>query len=101
MGRRALARAVASAGGRAAFCAELFAEAAGYYVSRDLPSYLGGTGRVSTAADAIAVKESFRAIARDAARTAAGGESPPTDAQGWRAYVERVISGLAARKGAS
>lgn len=99
MGRRALARTVATAGGAAAFGAELFAEAAGYYVSRDLPSYLGAAGRVATATEAVTLKEGFRTVARQAARSAAGEASPPSDPQGWRAYVARVVNDLGARRG--
>lgn len=98
MGRRALARTVAAGDGAAGFGAELFAEAAGYYVSRDLPSYLGAVGRVATATEAVILKDGFRAVARQVARGVAGGESHPADPQAWRAYVARVVDDLRARR---
>lgn len=99
MGRRALARTVAAAGGGAGFGAELFAEAAGYYVSRDLPSYLGAAGRVATASEAMALKDRFRAVARGAARSAGAAAGPTNDPQAWRVYVARVVDALRTRRG--
>ncbi len=88
IGRRALVRAVTAGGGAAAFGAELFAEAASYYASRDLSSFVGAAGRVSTSSQSIALKEGLRAIARGAAR-----ETPvPTDASGWSTYVRRTLA---------
>jgi hypothetical protein len=90
MGRRALVRAVASGGGTAAFGAELFAEAASYYASRDLSSFVGAAGRVSTSTDSIALKDGLRAIARGAAS-----EAPVrTDSDGWSGYVRSTLAAL-------
>jgi hypothetical protein len=94
--RRALVRTVAMGEG-GAFGAELFAEAASYYVSRDLPSYLGAVRRVATASDAIALKNGFRDVARNAARSASREGNPPSDPRGWHSYVTRVIDDLRAR----
>lgn len=91
MAKRALVRAAASESGSVGFARELFAEAASYYVSRDLPSFVGAPGRVETASQAIALKESIRAIARDAA-TAAGEPSSAPDR--WRTYVKTVLRKL-------
>lgn len=90
IGRRALMRAVASGGGAAGFGAELFAEAASYYASRDLSSYVGATGRVATSSDSIALKDGLRAIARGAAGQAA----IRTDADGWSRYVRSTLDVL-------
>jgi hypothetical protein len=87
IGRRALMRAVAGGGGAAAFGAELFAEAASYYASRDLSSYVGAAGRVATSSESIALKDGLRAIARGAA-----GEVPVrTDSDGWSAFVRGTM----------
>jgi len=91
MGARALARAAAAKTGAQGFASELFAEAASYYVSRDLPSYIGETGRVGTTSDAIRFKDEIRNIARETAR--AGG-TVRTDPEGWREYVSAVIGAL-------
>jgi hypothetical protein len=90
IGRRALMRAVTAGGGAAAFGAELFAEAASYYASRDLSSYVGAAGRVGTSSESIALKDGLRAIARGAA-----GEVPVrTDLDGWSAYVRGTLAVL-------
>jgi hypothetical protein len=94
-GRRALMRAVTGGGGAAAFGAELFAEVASYYASRDLSSYVGAAGRVATSSESIALKDGLRAIARGAA-----GEVPVrTDSDGWSAFVRGTMHLLA--RGAS
>ena len=91
MAKRALARASAAESGSIGFAEELFAEATSYYASRDLPSFVGSPERVQTTSDSIALKESLRNIAREAARTAA---PIATDLQGWRSYVSEVLASL-------
>lgn len=91
MGRRALSRATAAQAGAIGFASELFAEAASYYVSRDLPSFLGAHGRVKTTTEAIHLKEQIKGIARDVARAAG---PVRTDPDGWQAYISTVLSGL-------
>jgi hypothetical protein len=96
MGRRALARVTAQGGGAAGFARELFAEAAGYYASRDLPSYVGAAQRVQTAAEAIALKGEIRRATVDVVNRAG---APPTDSAAWRGYVGHVVGELSgARK---
>ncbi|MDQ2668798.1 MAG: hypothetical protein M3Z05_22785 [Gemmatimonadota bacterium] len=87
IGRRALMRAVVSGGGASAFGAELFAEAASYYASRDLSSYVGAAGRVATSSESIALKDGLRAIAREAA----GEVRVRTDSDGWSAFVRGTL----------
>ena len=91
MGKRALARAAAAKSGAEGFAAELFAEAASYYVSRDLPSFVGESGRVATTTDSIQFKEQIRNLAREAARSAG---DVRTDPDGWQNYVSDVIARL-------
>src|ERR1035438_4136459 len=57
--KRALARTVRAQQGPEGFARELFAEATSYYASRDLPSFVGSRGRVSTTSEAIALKTSL------------------------------------------
>lgn len=96
MGRRALARVAAQGGGAAGFASELFAEAVGYYASRDLPSYVGAAQRVQTAAEAIALKGEIR---RATIEVVSRVGSPPTDSGAWRGYVSDVVAELSgARK---
>lgn len=90
MGRRALMRAVTVGGGAASFGAELFAEAVSYYASRDLSSYVGASGRVTTSSDSIALKDGLRAIARGAA----GEAQIRTDSDGWSTYVRDTLAVL-------
>jgi len=94
LGRRALARAVGGSS-PAAFAAELFAEAAGYYVSRDLSSHVGAAGRVPNASAAIALKTGLQALARDAVGSLG---PPPTEPGEWRQFVSGVMMRLTARR---
>lgn len=91
MAKRALARACAQSGGAEGYARELFAEAASYYLSRDLPSYVGAEGRVGSSSEAINLKEAVRSIART---TASSAGPPPRDSEGWRAYVSDVLARL-------
>ena len=89
--RRALARSAEHAGGGRTFASELLAETVTYFVSRDLPSYVGAKGRIATAAEAIALKDSIGDVARRAVERA--GE-PPMGTRAWRRYVRGVIENL-------
>lgn len=91
LGRRALARAVASGTGPGGFASELFSEITSYYVARDLPSFVGAAGRVATTTECIKLKDDLRYIARRAAQ-----ESGPvkSDVRGWRTYVRSVLTAL-------
>jgi hypothetical protein len=91
MAKRALARASADSSGAVGFASELFAEAASYFASRDLPSYVGGPGRISTTSAVIGFKDELREIAR---RTARLSGNVRTDSDGWRAYVNDILSSL-------
>lgn len=91
LGRRALARCSAKEGRGVDFAAELFSEAASYYASRDLSSYVAAPGRVETTSDAITLKRKLRAITAEKVRAAG---KPPADPQGWGRYVEAVLSRL-------
>jgi hypothetical protein len=96
MGRRALARVAAQGGGATGFAGELFAEAAAYYASRDLPSFVGAAQRIQTAAEAIALKGEIRRATVDVVSRAG---TPPSDSSAWRSYVSNVVAELAgARK---
>jgi hypothetical protein len=93
LGKRALVRAVAGGGGATRFAAELFAETAAYYVSRDLPSVVAAPGRVSSTSAAIALKDQVRSVAKEASAKV----ELRTDTAGWRGYVSGVISELQRR----
>jgi hypothetical protein len=95
LGRRALVRAAAKNSGAIGFAGELFAEAASYYVSRDLPSFVAAPDHILNSSSAIALKEELRNVARQAAFIA--GE-PADDRRGWNRYVARVITVLQARE---
>jgi hypothetical protein len=99
LGKRALVRAVATGSGARGFASELFAETAGYYASRDLPSIVGAAGRVETALQALTLKDNIRGIARDTASSIArqfihirrGSPISPTD---WASFVSGVLTAL-------
>lgn len=92
VGRVALGRATAVSSGSTGFAGELFAETASYYVSRDLPGYIGAEGRVTSSGEAIALKNRIRTIARETATTIPGGV--PQDETAWRGYVGQVLEKL-------
>lgn len=95
IGRRALIRAVAQGAGAAGFAAELFSEAASYYSSRDLPSYVGAPGRVDRTSESVALKNGLQGIARGAALAA----GPPLVEPGaWRGFVGRVLTRLSGQR---
>ena len=95
IGRRALIRAVAQGSGAAGYAAELFSEAASYYSSRDLPSYVGAPGRVESTSDSVALKSGLQGIAREAA-AAAG--PPPAEPGAWGGFVGRVLTHLSGQR---
>jgi hypothetical protein len=101
MGRRALVRAVATGGGALAFASEIFAETASYYVSRDLPSYVGQEGCANTASAGIEVKENIRKIARNAAQKNAKkillDKTKGISQENWQSFVSSVVSDLKRR----
>lgn len=91
LAQRAMVRSVAGGPDTGRFAAELFAEVASYYVSRDLPSHVAAHGRVPNTSSAIALKDQVRAIAREAALAA--GPVRHTQ-QEWRTYVGLVLRKL-------
>jgi hypothetical protein len=89
MARRALARTAAQRGGAEGYARELFAEATGYYASRDLPSALGQPGRIGTSSELIGLKTEIADGVRDRVRRAG---APPTETDAWKVYVRRVVT---------
>lgn len=89
LGRRALGRAALAGGGAANFAAELFAETTNYYVSRDLPGFVGSPNHVKTAIESLALRQDLRGVARSAAASV----TPPTEAR-WPEYVATVMARL-------
>jgi hypothetical protein len=89
--RRALVRNAASKGGIAGFASELFSEASGYYVSRDLPSFVGAENRIPDASGAIKLKQAIK-IATQEAVSRVG--APKPERASWLAYIGAVIDQL-------
>jgi hypothetical protein len=90
LGRRALVRAASTQSRAPGFLAELFAEVASYYVSRDLPSFVASKGRVATSSEAIELKDQIAEIAR----TKATREALPEGAESWQQIVRDVSDSL-------
>jgi hypothetical protein len=86
MSKRALIRAVATKTGPQGFASELFSEVVSYLASRDLPSYIGVEGRISTPNESIALKNNLRKLAFKAAMAV----PVETSSSGWRKYVSEV-----------
>lgn len=91
MARRALARAAAQGAGAEGYACELFAEATGYYASRDLPSVLGKPGCIETSSETIGLKAQITDKVRARVRQVG---KPPLEAVAWRTYVHRVLAVL-------
>jgi hypothetical protein len=89
--RRALLRAVSTNQGVAGFARELFAEATSYYVSRDLPSFVGARGRVESVSRGMEFKTQIKAIVRTTVATTG---QPSPDPDGWANYAATVIRAL-------
>jgi len=96
--RRALVRAVANNAGAAGFASELFVEAANYYVSRDLPSFVGQAGRVPSASAALELKNDIREHTREAVRAVASTlKSGKVATDQWNAFIKDALSALQRR----
>ena len=91
MARRALARAVADGSGPSGFASALFSEAVSYYVSRELPSYVGSRETVRTTSSSIDLKNRLREITRQVVSSQGTTSFEPSV---WRAYVQRVVQAL-------
>lgn len=95
MAQRAVALSYGTENSLASFTTALFSEAGNYLVARDLPGFIGASGRAKTLAEGIALKHQIRSriaaqvedVRRPAARNLA---------KGWSAYVSEVIARLRA-----
>lgn len=97
LGRRALARAVLNGTGPGGFAAGLFSEATAYYVSRDLPGFVGSPSRVNTAHQALALKSELQGLTY----RLASAQTPTASAEGWARFVESTVALLTGRGRAS
>ena len=93
--RRALARTAARGGGASEFASELFAEAGNYFVARDLPSFVGASGRLSTVAAARGLASEISRITQE--RVVSVGAPDHSTDQGWRSYVDAALDVLTRR----
>jgi hypothetical protein len=93
-GRRALARCTVETATPRSFASELFSDAIGYYVARDLPSVVAAKGRVQGVSDAIKLKSSIRDFVRS--RVTDLGE-PSKSPKGWQTFVAKVTDALQKR----
>lgn len=92
--QRAVVQSFRTAENRAgAFAAALFAEAGNYLVSRDLPGFVGPSGRAKNVSESIRFKGEIKT--HIAARVAEVPQPTP-DVGGlrWRGYVARVVNQL-------
>lgn len=92
--RRSLVRCVAADAGRVAFAADFFAELTGYYVSRDLPSFVARPDRVKSTTQAITLKNRIIETARKTVAQAVG-RAPSDD---WTAIASNATAALRRRK---
>lgn len=92
IGARALVRAIRGGTGTKGFAAELFAETASYYVSRDLPSLVAAPNRAVSISAAVSVKQSILDTARKAASDNAG--TAPLEGRAWKKFVMATLSSL-------
>lgn len=96
--RRALVRAVATKQGGIGFASEVFAETASYFVSRDLPSFVGALSRVESTSAGIELKRKIREIAKSTtlmvAKTLGTSEATLGKGDTWPTLVTQVVSEL-------
>lgn len=90
LARRAAMRAVARGLDLNHAAAEFFAEVTDYFVSRDLPSYVGTSGRVRD----VGESESLRRSLRDLARSASLVRGPISGPKSWRRFVATTVEQL-------
>jgi hypothetical protein len=95
---RALVQAFSMPGDRTqSFAQALFAQAANYLVSRDLPGFVGRAGRAQNVSEAIDLKND---LTEQTASIVRGTPMPPSalkDSTSWRSFVESVVERLAGR----
>jgi hypothetical protein len=104
LARRALLKSVVSREGASGFAQELFVEAANYYASRDLPSFVAARGRVATTSDSVSLKDQIREltrravapIANDVARAIRDRKS--LDRKAWGDFVRLALDELRKRR---
>jgi hypothetical protein len=89
--RRAFIRSSARNDSSSRFIEETFSEIVTYYASRDLPSYIGASGRISDVSQSVDLKKSLQNATKE--KVSAEGR-PPTDFTGWKRYVARVLAAL-------
>lgn len=89
--KRALVRTARVSGSRTDFVAELLSEVASYYISRDLPSFVGARSRIETMSQALELKDRFLNIARSTARRVV--QTIPSRVP-WGLVVERTLEEL-------
>jgi len=94
LARRSLVRCVAADAGRAAFAADFFAELTGYYVSRDLPSFVARPDRVKSTTQAITLKNRIVETARKTVAQAVGRAS----SEDWTIIASNATAALRRRK---
>ena len=94
LARRALTRSVAKGSGVQGFAAELFAETVAYYASRDLPSYVGKYGRISTASEVIEFKKKLQQHTRDVVSRE---PLPKLSKDNWSTFVYHIVDKLCAK----
>ena len=97
LAKRALVRTASQGGDAGAYGREVFAEAVSYYAARDLPSVIGAAGKISTASEAVALKEALRA---DAKAVLASVAKPTATVDSWTRFVEASIAALVKPRGA-
>jgi len=84
--KRALVRSISNSTGSVGFASELFSEVVSYYASRDLPSFIGKHGRISSPIESIKLKR----MLRENVKSYATSIKPRTDRKGWKDYVKKV-----------
>lgn len=99
LAQRAIAQSFVSEADRAsAYSQALFSEAGNYLVSRDLPGFVGGIGRVANISEAISFKEMIKREITKSVRSVPLPRDVSRQPAKWNQYVDEVVNQLSGRK---
>jgi len=96
LARRALARTASKQAGATQFASEFFGELTAYYAARDLPSFVGASGRVASSSEAVGLKQALRAVTSTIVSSVGRVAGDP---ERWPGFARAVLAALRGTEG--